>query len=347
MKIATDFKIIKGKIQLFDEDGNKIPGKGTRWEGNFSCYNNKLTSLEGAPESVGGNFSCSDNKLTSLEGAPESVGGSFYCSDNKLTSLEGAPESVGGSFYCSHNKLTSLEGAPESVGGSFSCYNNKLTSLEGAPESVGGDFSCSHNKLTSLEGAPESVGGSFYCSHNKLTSLEGAPESVGGNFSCYNNKLTSLEGAPKERQVMFSVFLKAGFIFADGILTRKKSQRKISAEITLYKIEKLGYKNNAPIVYVIKSGELFAHGDTPQQAREALLFKTADRDVSAYRNMPMNTVKTPMEWAVVYHIVSGACEAGCKMFMSRQTLKDKYTLAEIIEATKGQYGHDRFVEVVR
>jgi len=29
--------------------------------------------------------------LTSLEGAPSSVGGNFYCSGNKLTSLEGFP----------------------------------------------------------------------------------------------------------------------------------------------------------------------------------------------------------------------------------------------------------------
>jgi hypothetical protein len=38
---------------------------------------------------VGENFDCRNNKLTSLEGAPEVVGGSFDCRNNNLTSLEG------------------------------------------------------------------------------------------------------------------------------------------------------------------------------------------------------------------------------------------------------------------
>jgi hypothetical protein len=93
-----------------------------------------------------GDFGCSYNQLTSLEGAPSSVGGSFDCSHNQLTSLKGAPSSVGGDFYCINNNLTSLEGAPNSVGENFGCRNNNLTSLEGAPSSVGGDFSCRNNK---------------------------------------------------------------------------------------------------------------------------------------------------------------------------------------------------------
>ena len=71
--------------------------------GNFGCAANNLTSLEGAPTSVGGNFSCHENNLASLEGAPSSVGGDFDCFLNKLTSLEGAPNSVG-RFDCSNQK---------------------------------------------------------------------------------------------------------------------------------------------------------------------------------------------------------------------------------------------------
>jgi len=125
--------------------------------------------------------------------------------------------------------------------------------------------------------------------------------------------------------------------FTDGIFTRVISSRSGVKKVK---------DDSGAIMYIVSSGEFNAHGGTIKEAREALLFKTADRDVSAYRNMSMDTVKTPMEWAVVYHVVSGACETGCKMFMSRQTLKDEYTLAEIIEATKGQYGHNKFVEVV-
>jgi hypothetical protein len=91
---------------------------------------------------VSGNFNCSHNQLTSLVGAPQSVGSWFSCGGNQLTSLIGAPQSVGGYFNCYHNQLTSLEGAPQSVGGDFSCYFNQLTSLEGAPQSVGRAFRC-------------------------------------------------------------------------------------------------------------------------------------------------------------------------------------------------------------
>jgi hypothetical protein len=117
----------------------------------FESEERSVLSVKGKqPDHVTDHFSCANNKLTSLEGAPSSVGGTFFCANNKLTSLEGAPSSVGGNFNCYNNKLTSLEGAPSSVGGNFNCYNNKLTSLEGAPSSVGGNFNCYNNNLTSL-----------------------------------------------------------------------------------------------------------------------------------------------------------------------------------------------------
>ena len=76
--------------------------QGKHYEGYIDCSNNNLTSLEGAPSTVGGGFYCQNNDLTSLEGAPSTVG-NFYCSNNNLTSLEGAPSTVGGGFHCSKN----------------------------------------------------------------------------------------------------------------------------------------------------------------------------------------------------------------------------------------------------
>jgi hypothetical protein len=126
--------------------------KDEPWPGYFSCSYNQLTSLDGAPASVGGGFGCSYNQLTSLEGAPSSVGGSFSCHNNELTSLEGSPASVGGYFVCNNNELTSLEGSPASVGGSFACYYNQLTSLEGIHKilkSMNGTFYTQDNPLKS------------------------------------------------------------------------------------------------------------------------------------------------------------------------------------------------------
>jgi len=165
---------------------------------------------------VGGNFSCHDNQLTSLKGAPHSVGDDFSCSHNQLTSLEHAPRSVGAGFYCNNNQLTSLEHAPYSVGGGFSCNYNQLTSLEHAPHSVGGGFDCDNNQLTSLEHAPQTVGGDFYCNDNPLTSLEHAPKkfetlhSDFGTFASWDTVPEQFRLSPatkkrqeEERQVAF------------------------------------------------------------------------------------------------------------------------------------------------
>ena len=118
-------------------------------DGNFWCIEQGLTDLKGVKfGKVSGSFNCYDNQLTSLVGAPKTVGRGFYCYGNQLTTLVGAPQSVSGSFYCHSNQLTSLVGAPQSVGWDFSCERNQLTSLVGAPQTVKGHFNCDDNPVT-------------------------------------------------------------------------------------------------------------------------------------------------------------------------------------------------------
>jgi hypothetical protein len=139
-------------------------------DGNFNCIQQDLTDFKGVRFGhVKGTFDCRLNRLTSLVGAPQTVGGNFLCNYNQITSLEGAPQKVGGDFSCYDNQITSLEGAPQTINVSFYCYNNQLTSLEGAPQTVGKDFSCDKNLLTSLKGAPQKVGGGFYCTSNPVS----------------------------------------------------------------------------------------------------------------------------------------------------------------------------------
>ena len=165
--------------------------------GNFFCHGMDLADFKGVRFGrVDRDFRCQNNRLTSLEGAPRTVGGSFICSENRLKSLEGAPQKIFDGFNCSGNLLTSLKGAPLSVGGSFSCHQNSLTSLKGAPKITMGNFNCAVNSLTSLEGGPEYSYGNYWCSHNMLTSLKGAPRVVEGTFSFSKNNVQSLEGSP-------------------------------------------------------------------------------------------------------------------------------------------------------
>ena len=68
-------------------------------DGDFNCSYKSLEDFKGIRfGKIGGNFYCHGNNLTSLEGAPESVGVKFYCFNNELTSLEGAPRTIGGDF---------------------------------------------------------------------------------------------------------------------------------------------------------------------------------------------------------------------------------------------------------
>ena len=72
-------KIIEGNvdlsylylIELFDLSDVEVMGY-------FYCASNNLTSLAGAPHTVGGGFDCSDNNLTNLKGIPKTIGKSFY-----------------------------------------------------------------------------------------------------------------------------------------------------------------------------------------------------------------------------------------------------------------------------
>jgi hypothetical protein len=174
---------IEGDFRWTSTLGKSFGGvKFGRVSSDFECRQNKLITLEGAPQEVGGNFDCRANKLTSIEGAPQVVKGDFKCSSNKITSLEGAPQEVRGNFECMSNQLTSLEGSPREVGGNFDCDFNRITSLEGSPQVVGGNFRCTSNDLTSLKSAPREVGGDFDCGYNSLRSLEGAPDVIGGLF---------------------------------------------------------------------------------------------------------------------------------------------------------------------
>ena len=117
--------------------------------GDFYCSGQNLQDFKGVRfGTVGRDFSCKNNQLTTLEGAPQEVGGGFYCGDNQLTTLLGAPQSVGGGFYCEGNRLTTLVGAPQSVGGDFYCRSNQLTTLEGAPQTVDRGFFCSKNPVS-------------------------------------------------------------------------------------------------------------------------------------------------------------------------------------------------------
>ena len=130
---------------------------------------NELPNLSNI--TINGNFTCSDNKLTTLKNCPNKVNGGFFCHNNCLNSLKFFPQELNGGFYCHYNNLTTLIGCPNEINGDFQCRNNNLTSLKGCPIKINGHFGCNNNKLTSLKNGPKEVNGNFHCYGNKLESL--------------------------------------------------------------------------------------------------------------------------------------------------------------------------------
>jgi hypothetical protein len=169
--------------------------------GDFDCYSNNLTSLEGAPQKVGGDFRCHDNNLTSLVGGPTEVHGSFYCyRNNNIVDLNGSPKIVGGHFRCADTGITSLDGITQNIGRDLNCANTpNLKSLKGAPAKINGIFDCSYSGIISLEGAPDIVV-EFRCEGNSIISMKGCPDvdsssPNGGRIDISKcNNLISLEG---------------------------------------------------------------------------------------------------------------------------------------------------------
>jgi hypothetical protein len=143
---------VDGDVSLYKRNLSKLPLKFGRVTGNFYCFNNQLTTLEGCPEEVGGDFTCQNNKLTTLEGCPRVVGNDFWCYKNQLTTLESDPDrilEVGGIFWCSSNQLTTLLGCPKEVGGDFWCENNQITIIKDELEFVKimGNFEIGNNPI--------------------------------------------------------------------------------------------------------------------------------------------------------------------------------------------------------
>ena len=249
-KIATSFKITNGKIQLFDKDGNKLPGKGTKWIGSLNC---------------------TSKGLTTFEGMPEWVTGSFWCSFNQITSFKYCPQIIGKDFWCFNNQFTSFKYCPQVIGGLFVCSDNQITSFKYCPQIIGEHFNCSTNQITSFKYCPQIIGRDFYCFNNQITSFKYCPQIIGGNFNCYDGKFTSLEGKPSEYQNMFIPFYEAGYIKADGILTKLISERK-KGDVTIYKTQRLA---SDEIIYVAKQGDITAHGKTARKAVEELAFRNS------------------------------------------------------------------------
>ena len=128
------------------------------------------------------------------------------------------------------------------------------------------------------------------------------------------------------------------YIKVDGIFTRIISERG-----KVMKVKRIARKE---IEYLVTDGEgRWAHGATLKEAKESLIYKITDRDCSKYKAWTKETIVAHAEAIEAYRVITGACALGTRHFCESvlgDQRKEKYSIAEVIQLTKGQYGAETF-----
>ncbi|MBQ7824842.1 MAG: hypothetical protein IJ337_00620, partial [Clostridia bacterium] len=200
---------------------------------------------------------------------------------------------------------------------------------------VGGWLDLSETQITEL---PDNltVGGWLDLSGTQITEL---PDNltVGGSLYLRGTQITRAE-VKKVKRLKDGDYVEEKYLFADGILTHVRKRRGM-AGYTLY-VGKIKGKN------VISNGVHYAHCNNIREGIADLLFKTAkDRGADQYKKMTLDTELTVEEAVTMYRVITGACRQGSENFVnSIKNRKEKYTIRECIEMTKGQYNAERFAE---
>ena len=217
-------------------------------------------------------------------------------------------------------------------------YNGSLdlegTGITALPDNltVGGSLYISGTGITSL---PDNltVGGSLYISGTGITSL---PDNliVGGSLYLAGTGITNTK---KINRILPKIlFWKNGkYVLIDGIFAeviRKKNG--------VFKLKK---PNSNKVFFCVTDGNgRYAHGDTVQEAKEDLLYKlSSDDQKEQYKNISLDSTLTFDECIRFYRVMTGACAFGVKNFIESNNIERRsYTVSEIVNITKGQYGSD-------
>lgn len=193
-----------------------------------------------------------------------------------------------------------------------------------------GGLYLSYTGITEL---PDSltVGGNLYLSHTGITEL---PDNltVGGWLYLSHTGITN----PTVKKLCQGDYVPGKYLYADGILTHIKKKKKIG-EYTLF-VGKIPGHN------VVFDGKHYAHCRNFREGVGDLLFKSAaDRGADQYRGISLDDSFTEKELETMYRVITGACQQGTRAFIDGlKERKERYTIRETNELTKGQYGAERF-----
>ena len=182
--------------------------------------------------------------------------------------------------------------------------------------------------LERLKKIMEENGGSLYLRGTQITQL---PEglTVGGDLDLRGTQITNQNDYYTLKD---GDYIPRKLLKADGIVTLVKRRKKLGKYV--YYIGRIKGNN------VLSDGTLFAHCKTLREGIADIEFKKAkDRGAEQYKGLTRESVVKTEDAIAMYRIITGACKAGTERFLqSLGELKAEYTVQEIIELTKGQYG---------
>ena len=173
------------------------------------------------------------------------------------------------------------------------------------------------------------------------TQIQSLPEglTVGGWLDLNGTQIQDTYAERKKvKRIKEGDYVEGRYIYVDGIFTHIKKKKTVG-QFTLF-VGKIKGRN------VVSDGTNYAHCDSLREGISDLLFKSAkDRGADQYKNMTLDTELTVEEMVTMYRVITGACRQGSESFVkSLGELKEKYTIREAIELTKGQYNAKKFAE---
>ena len=149
----TTAKAVGETVRLYMEYTGDTPtlsgATGTPESGKYVTYS--LTSQTVTITGEVTNFTCSDNKITTLDVSQNTALERLWCTDNQLTALDVSKNTALTDLYCYNNPLTALDVSKNTALEILDCYNNQLTALDVSQNTSLMWFSCTGNQIKGEE----------------------------------------------------------------------------------------------------------------------------------------------------------------------------------------------------
>jgi hypothetical protein len=300
----------------------------------LSLHLDSVTELiEGFNPTVGGNLTM-DSVTKLVERFNPTVGG--HLSLDSVTELvEGFNPTVGGHLFM--DSVTKLvKGFNPTVGGHL--FMDSVTKLVKGFNPTVGDGLFMDSVTEVIKGFNPTVGGSLWM--DSVTELaEGFNPTVGNNLSM--NSVVDQDGISFTKIDGSLIDFKNGFVLCDGIFMEVDSHKG-----NVWVGHKIGRKDK---VFLVTDGNnKYSHGYTLKEAKEDLIFKVDGRRPDDFKHLTQESILLMSEVIVAYRVITGACGFGVKDYIKNRLPKKKeeFSMAEVIELTKDEYGGNMFSDFI-